>query len=270
MTAMNRKTRLHDLTSAELRADLAHKPILLVPLGSQEDQGAHAPMGDFQLAAVLGDRIAQAATDAGCPTLVAPTLPFGAADHFGGVAGGMALAPATFRAVLTDLLADLRDNGFDRLIILNGHGGNAPLIHEVTLAIRRSGGPIIPAVYLWKIARRLMERRIGPHSARFGHAGEPLASITLALRPDAARPDLAVAPVAPARLLGCPVTGFGTIGFDEIEIEAPASYAEIAPNSASADATAADAALGALVVDEMVAVIGRFCVHYAAHDGAVG
>jgi hypothetical protein len=176
-------------------------------------------MGDFRLAAIIAGDIARRATDTGTLTLVAPTLPFGAADHFGAIPGGLALAPATFRAVLADLLADLRRNGLTRVIILNGHGGNVPLIHEVTLAIRRAGGPIIPSVYLWKIARRLMERRIGPAGTRFGHGGEPLASITLALRPDHARPDHAVPPAAAARAFGCPVAGFGAIGFEDIEID---------------------------------------------------
>ncbi|ABQ29773.1 MULTISPECIES: creatininase family protein [Acidiphilium] len=258
------KTGLDDLTSAELRALLPRRPLVLLPLGSQEDQGAHAPMGDFRLAAALAGRIARAATEAGTLTLAAPALPFGAADHFGAVPGGLALAPATFRAVLADLIADLRRTGLDRIVILNGHGGNAPLVHEVTLSIRRAGGPIIPSFYLWKVARRLMERRIGPAAGRFGHGAEPLASITLALRPDAARPDLAVKPAPGARLLGCPVIGFGTIGFEDVEIDAPAEYPEIAPSSATADATGADPALGAAVIADLIALAVRFCAHVAS------
>lgn len=264
MTGPTQKFRLEDVSSAELQDLLPHRPVILLPLGSQEDQGAHAPMGDFRLAGLLAERIARTATQAGCPTLAAPALPFGAADHFGGIAGGMALTPATFRAVLGDLLADLRGNGLDRVIILNGHGGNAAIIHEVTQAIRRISGAIIPSVTLWKIARRLMERRIGADPQRFGHAGEPLASIALHLRPDAVRMARAVAPVASGALLGCPVAGFGAIGFAGIEIDAPVRYGEVAPNAATADATAADAVLGAAVADELVAIVARFCAHYAA------
>lgn len=263
MTDPMNKTRLDDLTSAELHDLLPRRPLILLPLGSQEDQGAHAPMGDFRLAADLAGRIGAAATAAGTLTLAAPALPFGTADHFGAVPGGMALAPATFRAVLADLLDDLRRTGLDRIIILNGHGGNAPIIHEVTLAIRRAGGPVIPSVYLWKIARRLMERRIGPAPACFGHGGEPLASITLALRPETARFDRAIPPGAPESVLGCPVAGFGAIAFEGIEIDAPVEYPEIAPSRATADATQADAALGAAVIDDLVTLAARFCTHIA-------
>ncbi|MCU4160247.1 creatininase family protein [Acidiphilium sp. AL] len=260
------KIRLEDLTSAELRALLPRRPVILLPLGSQEDQGAHAPMGDFRLTDIIAARIAHAATGAGTLTLAAPTLPFGAADHFGAVPGGLALAPATFRAVLSDVLAELARNGLERVVILNGHGGNAPVIHEATLAIRRAEGRLIPSVYLWKIARRLMERRIGPAPARFGHGGEPLASITLALRPRAARPDLATPPAAAGRVIGLDVAGFGALSFGGVEIDAPVEYPEIAPSSAAADATQADAALGEAVTDELVAIAARLCAHVASQS----
>ncbi len=259
------KYSLNALTSAELKILLPRRPVILLPLGSQEDQGRHAPMGDFVLAEIMAARIARAASEAGIPTLAAPALPFGAADYFGAIPGGMALAPATFRAVLGDLLEDLLRHELRRIIILNGHGGNVPLIHEVTLRIRRQRGAIIPSFYLWKIARAIMERRDGGIS-RFGHGAEPLASLALALRPDAARPDLAVAPAKPGTLLGLNITGFGTLGFERVAIEAPVEFDEIAPASATADARNASASLGHAVADELTALGARFVAHYAGQS----
>jgi hypothetical protein len=76
------RLRMAELTSAETRQALAHDPVLLLPLGSFEDQGPHAPMGDFLSADAVAGRIAERATQDGTPCLVAPTLPFGAADFF--------------------------------------------------------------------------------------------------------------------------------------------------------------------------------------------
>ena len=260
------KHSLNALTSAELKALLPRRPVILLPLGSQEDQGRHAPMGDFVLAEMMALRIAQAASEAGVPTLAAPALPFGAADYFGAAPGGMALAPATFRAVLADLLEDLLRHDLRRIIILNGHGGNAPLIHEVTLAIRRERGVIIPSFYLWKIARMMMERYLADGIGRYGHGAEPLASIALALRPDAARPDLAVPAGMPADILGLSISGFGTIDFDGAAIEVPAGFEQIAPNSTAGDARAASSELGATVVAALTALGARFVAHYAGHS----
>ncbi|HET9146636.1 MAG TPA: creatininase family protein [Acetobacteraceae bacterium] len=252
---------LNELTSAEFRALLPRRPVILLPLGSQEDQGPHAPMGDYLLAEILAARIARAADEAGTPALAAPALPFGAADHFGSSPGGLALAPASFRAVLADLLADLLRHGLNRIVILNGHGGNAPIIHEVTLGIRRAQGVIIPAFYLWKIARTLMERRVG--GGRFGHGAEPLASIAMALRPRAARPDLAVAPAGTGKMLNLSIKGFGALDFEGAEVDAPVEFDLVAPNSTTADARPASAELGEAVVDELVALAARFVVHFA-------
>jgi creatinine amidohydrolase len=257
------KHSLNALTSAELKALLPRRPVILLPLGSQEDQGRHAPMGDFVLAEMMALRIAQAASEAGVLTLAAPALPFGAADYFGANPGGMALTPATFHAVLTDLLKDLLRHDFRRIIILNGHGGNVPLIHEVTLAIRRERGVIIPSFYLWKIARMIMGKHVADDTDWFGHGAEPLASIVLALRPDAARPDLAVPPAVPANILGLSISGFGTIDFEGAAIEAPVEFDQFAPNSTAGDAQAASAALGDIVVAELTALGARFVAHYA-------
>lgn len=258
---MPHKYALADLTSAEFAA-LPAPPVLLLPLGSQEDQGPHAPMGDFMLADILARRIAHAAHDAGTLTLTAPTLPFGAADHFGGKAGGLALSPAHFRGVLHDLLTDMLRHHPRQIVILNGHGGNTPIIHEVTLAIRRTTGIVIPCLYLWKIARQLMERRLGPDGAgRYGHGAEPLASLTLALRPDQARPEYLARPDTPASLLDLPVSGFGTVRFQNIDIDAPVEFPELAPNSTTADATAASAELGASLAQELVTLAAAFICH---------
>jgi creatinine amidohydrolase len=261
-----RKYSLNALTSAELKALLPRHPVILLPLGSQEDQGPHAPMGDFLLTEIMAVRIAKAASDAGTPTLAAPALPFGAADHFGSSPGGMALAPATFRAVLGDLLADLLRHDLGRIVILNGHGGNVPLIHEVTLRIRRDHGVVIPSLYLWKLARSIMERHLGAAAAsRFGHGAEPLASIALALRPEAVRPDLAVPPATPGMMLGLPVSGFGALDFAGTVIEAPVEFDQVAPASTTADARPASAALGAAVAGELAALGARFVAYFAAH-----
>jgi hypothetical protein len=97
------KVRLSELTGGEAREVLARRPVILLPLGSQEDQGPHAPMGDYLSADAVAARIAAAATAAGTETLVAPVLPFGGADYFGTMPGGIALGQATLRAVLTDI-----------------------------------------------------------------------------------------------------------------------------------------------------------------------
>src|ERR1700722_772478 len=167
--------RLGDMTGATFAQVAPLSPVILLPLGSHEDHGPHLPMGDYLLAEPLAIRIAQAATQAGVQTFVAPCLPFGVADYFGCSPGGMAISAASFRAVLSDLLAGLLRHGLTNIVILNGHGGNMPVIHEVTLDIKRQNNLVIPSFYLWKIARQLIAGRLGAgQGGRLGYGVEQL------------------------------------------------------------------------------------------------
>lgn len=255
--------RLQDLTAPDFAAMLPGRPVILLPLGSHEDHGPHQPMGDFFLADMLAERIARRAREAGTPCLVAPALPFGVADYFGSSPGGLALAPETFRRVLLEVLDGLLRHGLSRIVILNAHGGNVPVVHEVTLALRRREGVVVPSFYLWKIARQLMERRVRG-AARFGHGAEPLLSLNMALRPDCVR-DGGVAAEG-GELLGLKVKDFGALDFEGLTVEAPVEF-DALPKPAIETAWAeGSAALGAAVAEDLEAAGARFVAHVAARD----
>ena len=252
MTESRAQTRLAAMSAAAFARIAAERPVVLLPLGSHEDHGPALPMGDYVTADMLAGRIAVAAAGLGARAVVAPCLPFGVADYFGSSPGGMALRAATFRAVLEDMLAGLLRHGLDKIVILNAHGGNVPVIHEVTLALRRERQVVVPSFYLWKVAREIMAR-MAP-DAVFGHGAEPLASLTAALRPEAMGDG--VAPPAGGTLLGLKVSGFGTLTFEGFSVEAPVEFADVPKVSA-----APDAALGAGVADELVALAARFVAY---------
>ena len=74
------------ITGGEARELLKSNPVILLPMGSHEDQGPHAPMGDYLLAEKIAELAALQASKAGTRTLVAPVLPYGGADWFGKIA----------------------------------------------------------------------------------------------------------------------------------------------------------------------------------------
>ena len=105
---------LQDLSHAAFAARVAKdRPLIVLPLGSQEEQGPHAPMGDF----VAAERIAMAAAGA-AGAVCAPVLPFGFAEFFRGFPGGVQLRGSTFRAVLRDMIDSFLDHGLDRVVIV--------------------------------------------------------------------------------------------------------------------------------------------------------
>jgi len=263
MNDSTQHVRLGDMTAAAFAVAAQSSPVILLPLGSHEDHGPHQPMGDYLLADMVAENIARRATARGVPTFVAPSLPFGVADYFGSSPGGLALSPETFRRVLTDVLEGLLRHGLRKIVILNAHGGNVPVIHEITLGLRGDRGLTIPSFYLWKIARQLMEGRIGTAHGRFGHGAEPLLALNLALRPDcvvAAEPEAAVA----ATVLGLPVAGFGGVDFQGLTVEAPVEFGETGGEAIATAWREQSAALGDDVTESLVTAGADFILHFNA------
>lgn len=260
------KYRLGHFTAAEAAELLATKPVVLLPLGSHENQGPHAPMGDYLAAEAIGELIAERATTAGVRTVLLPAVPYGGADFFGSVPGGVALSQGTFRAVVADILDCLLRHGISRIVVLNGHGGNTQAIHDVTQVIWRERGLLIPSFYLWKVAKSLLPAIVGEEVAgrSTGHGGDPLTSIAWHLYPERLRPDLLPPPEAPPQALGLPVSGFGTVRFEGVDVEVPLELEGIARNGVfGADARLCSAETGARLVDRLADLGARFVLHHA-------
>lgn len=233
------------LRAPEVAARIAAGAALILPMGSTETHGPAAPMGDWLLAEALAMQAARAAVAVGDDALVAPAIPFGGADFFAGIPGGIALSPATLAAVTLESLDALRAGGGTRLLVINGHGGNIPAIEAAQRALRARHGMIVPALHLWREAAGLL-RDWGTPPASIGHGGDPVLSVALHLFPALCAPARAVPRARPGRLLGREVSGFNALRVGGVDIAVPTLIDEVAPGGVQADdARGADAALGA-------------------------
>ena len=263
-----RKVRLGELTAGEAREVLSRRPVILLPLGSHEDQGPHAPMGDYLLAELFGELIAKRASTNGVETFVAPVLPFGGANYFGSTPGGLAISQNTLHAVLTDILDCLLRHDLSALIILNGHDGNVQCIQEVTQEIYRSRGYVIPSFYLWSVADHLLEKVVGQEMAKrtAGHGADVLTSLAMHHFPDWIRWDMIPEPSVLPKVIGLPVTGLATVDFEGCNISVPLEVAELAPNGVSAgDPRLCSAETGAALTEMLADYGARFVRHFAAN-----
>lgn len=261
------KLRMGELTAQEAREIVSRHPVILLPLGSHEDQGPHAPMGDYLSAERIAELIAARATENGVETYVAPVLPFGGADYFGSVPGGIALSQGTLKAVLDDMFGCLLRHGLDRLVVINGHAGNVQPIHDATQAVYRARGILIPSFYLWRIAYGLLPGIHGAEKAAQagGHGADPLASVTMHLFPQWMRLDFIPEPAPPPAVMGLPVSGFGTVRFEGVDVQIPVEVDEIAPRGVwHGDPRLSSAQTGAQLVHQLRELGARFVAHYAA------
>lgn len=261
------KLRMNKLTGGEAREELPRNPVILLPMGSHEDQGPHAPMGDYMLADAIAERIAGRATEQGTRTLVAPVLPFGGADYFGSMRGGIALSQPTLRAVIGDMLACLLRHGLTRIVVINGHAGNVQAIHDATQPIWLERKILIPSLYLWRIGYALLPGIVGAETAAkvSGHGADPLTSIGLHLFPELMRPDLVPDPLPTQEVIGLPLSAFGIARFEGAEVAVPVEYHEVSPNGVrGGDPRLSSAKTGTALVEQLTDIGARFVRHFAS------
>jgi creatinine amidohydrolase len=263
------KRRLAELTGTEMRAAAKRRPVILLVLGSHEDQGPHAPMGDYLSAEGVARRIAASATAAGTETYLAPVLPFGGADFFASMPGGIALSQSTLRAVLDDMLACLLRHDLTRILVINGHAGNVQVIHDATQKVWLDRGIMVPSLYLWRVAYGLLPSILGSDVAKraSGHGADPLTSVAMHLFPDLIRHDLIPDPTLAPDFRGLPISGFGTVNFEGAEIAMPLEVAQIAPNGVwQCDPRLSSAETGAILVERLATIGARLAARVASWD----
>ncbi len=253
--------RIAELTAPEAAARLSAGACAILPMGSLETHGPHAPMGDFLLAEALCALMAERAASQGADALVLPPVPFGGEDFFGAVPGGVSLSLPLVQAIVEETAEALLRNGARRVLVVNGHGGSVPAVDAAARALRRRRGAVVPALHLWRAAAAF-HAELGGGAGSLGHGGDPVWSVALHLRPDLCRPERA-RPGEPARpFFGLPVSGFGQVRCGGAEFAVPTDVEEAAPGGvAAADPRGGSAEHGARLVERLVAAGAAMVVH---------
>jgi len=154
--------------------------IILIPLGSTEQEGIHLPIG---VDTYVAEAIAQAvAKEIDC--LVGPTLPVGYSEWFLEFPGTVSLKIETLTQVLREYISSLIHHGFKKFIFVNGHGGNSSAVDVVSREFIMSHEVQIAMVEIWKIANSLAKDIPKLKENTLRHAGELMTSVMLYLHPD--------------------------------------------------------------------------------------
>jgi creatinine amidohydrolase len=161
-----------DLTSPDVDALRAAAPVLVVPVGATEQHGPHLPLStDTDLAAALCAGVAARRPD----VLVAPAIAYGASGEHAGFPGTLSIGLAALELLIVELCRSATAT-FERIVLVNGHGGNIEALRRAVDLLRRESRDI----------RLFLPRHDGD-----AHAGRTETSLQLALDPDRVRADRA-------------------------------------------------------------------------------
>ena len=153
--------------------------LALLPVGSTEQHGPHAPLGtDTLTATAVADAAAEAYDD---QVVVAPAVPVGVAEEHRQFTGTLWVSPDTFRDYVRETVQSLAHHGFDRVVVVNGHGGNVDALREVTGIISRHDDAYAVA-FTWF-------ESVGEHSSDMGHGGPLETALLRHVAPDLVHED---------------------------------------------------------------------------------
>lgn len=113
--------RISEMNWMQVEEYLTRDDRAVLPLGSTEQHGYLSLSVD----SILSERVAlEAAEPLRVP--VFPVLAYGITPYFRAYPGSITLRIETYLRVVRDILNNLAESGFRRILIVNGHGGNSP------------------------------------------------------------------------------------------------------------------------------------------------
>jgi creatinine amidohydrolase len=136
---------------------------VLFPVGTIEAHGAAAIGTDNLIPESIAEYLAERIN-----AVIAPTLNYGITKSLYGYPGSMTIQEPNFESFIKDILKSFYDAGFEKIIVLNGHGGNNSALkaaaHEFYYLYRVK----IAVIHWWELCADLAKQFFGESG---GHAG---------------------------------------------------------------------------------------------------
>lgn len=188
MTKHKNQFLWEEMTWPEIEEKLKEVDTVLLPCGAIEQHGPHLPVDiDFFDAKYLAYKVAEGCSDP--KPLVLPPIPFGVSYHHEAFKGTLSVTNNALSLFVYDIGMSLAKNGVKKLIIINGHGDNAPTLHYAAQMINRDA-----RIFVCVDTGETSDIDIAAYTETSNdiHAGDIETSTTLSVRPHLVQMDKAV------------------------------------------------------------------------------
>jgi len=163
----------------------------IIPVGSLEQHSHHLPVNtDILLAQAYGNRLGERLN-----AFVLPALPISTCYEHKGSRGSVWMKADTFYTMLCDIVLNLHEQGFNRIVVIKGHGG----IFVMDPAIRHLNATYMPNLRVCQLEPSFPDKDgifETPRNVNLGigevHSGESETSLMLHLHPELVKMELAV------------------------------------------------------------------------------
>jgi creatinine amidohydrolase len=174
-----------DLKTTDFAQLDAARTVAVLPLGAIEQHGPHLPLAVDQalIDGIIGAALPVLPPD--LPALFLPTQQVGYSPEHTAFAGTLTLPYETVLASWIAIGECVARAGVRKLLLFNGHGGQASLMDIAARELRARAGLIVYGCNWWNLPLgEEVKGQFGAEEHRFGvHAGEIETSMMLALRP---------------------------------------------------------------------------------------
>ena len=175
--------KFHEMTSGAIGAIDRDQTIVLLPIAAVEQHGPHLPTGtDLIICGAVAEAVEAANPGS---VLLLPVNWLGASAHHLRFGATMTAELSTYIATLCEMARAPLSDGFQRVMFLNGHGGN---IDPMKVALRELQlefpEAILSGASYWSIAEEVIANGLEGEDRFVGHACEFETSMIQHLRPE--------------------------------------------------------------------------------------
>lgn len=215
--------------------------VCVVPVGSTEPHGPALPYGtDTYRVEHVSYAATERANERGGRVLCLPALRISLNNNFRHFPFACRLSVPTFMSVLSDIADMCLQEGVNRIVFVNGHGGNTDVIRAVLRDLAARDG-----LFACMVGPRTCasDDAVSVYENRSDHAGEEETSEMLHLQSDLVRND---------RIGKNPVNKPAVDALDRYGVEYVKPWHLYLPTSAGGDSTKASAEKGRIVIESSI------------------
>jgi creatinine amidohydrolase len=251
-----------DQSSPQLGEYLKKRTLLILPIGTTEEHGDHMPVDtDARIAEAYGTRLAEALVPE-MSVLLMDTIRYGySLKIMRQWPGTIIIRSRVFMDMIFDLCRSLLDMGFEKLVMLDCHGGHGGLLNTVSRELCDATDKAVAIIKPFVMARNEFNAARKSPAGGALHGCEFETSLVLHISPEVV--DMSKATnVDFFRYHTDFVAGDNCLGSQKVTWST--WYLQPSKTGAYGDPTVATAEMGKLIMDAAVANGARFLKEYCS------